>query len=119
MQEAAELLVKAQAAEAGHFAIARPAHPDASPNGSSGGASHGGPRDIPPPPVFLQRTPHSVLLTHNTPLSLRGGKRAVTYAAYCKNFGAGVALSINKTATEYPGMWVCVCVGQCDTVCRH
>lgn len=38
---------------------------------------------------------------HFTPT--QGGKRVSRFAVYSKAFGAGVALILNKTASEYPG----------------
>lgn len=34
---------------------------------------------------------------------LQGGKKVAKFAVFAKTFGAGVALILNKTATEYPG----------------
>lgn len=50
----------------------------------------------------LHRTPTSCTLTH-FPFNLKGNKRVAKYAVYAKVFGAGVALILNKTASEYPG----------------
>lgn len=57
----------------------------------------------PPPPQVLHRTPTSCTLTH-FPFNLKGSKRVAQYAVYAKVFGAGVALILNKTASEYPGV---------------
>ncbi len=61
-----------------------------------------GKSSVPLPPKVLERTPTSVTLTH-FPLHLRGGRTPASYAVYCKSYGAGVALSINKTSMEYEG----------------
>lgn len=47
----------------------------------------------------------------NFPVSVRGYKQPVAFAAYCKPTGAGVGLSINSTAMEYPGSGVKVPLG--------
>lgn len=92
LQEAAEALVAAQAAEDSLLAAAQPAAPSAR-------------REVPLAPKVLTRSPSELTLTH-FPLTLKGSKRPVKYAVYAKSFGAGVGLSINKTATEYPGTGV-------------
>eukprot|EP00798_Chlamydomonas_sp_ICE-L_P023814 gene23814-9377_t len=88
MQEAAELLGKAQSAEDFQFVGAQP--------------NLGQRTATPLQPKILQRTPTSVVLTH-FPLLLKSTKKAVKYAVYAKSFGAGIALGLNKTACEYPG----------------
>ncbi|PNH01366.1 hypothetical protein TSOC_012750, partial [Tetrabaena socialis] len=105
--EAGDLLVKAQAAEDGLFAAMQP--------------DLRARRDSPHPPKLLQRTPTSVTLVAQPPgpgLKAPPGARKppVQYIAYCKSYGAGVGLSINKTATEYPGSGVMAPLGQPVTV---
>jgi hypothetical protein len=78
-------------------------------------------REVPPPPKLLQRTPTAVTLVAHAPgpgLRAPPGARKppVRYAAYCKAFGAGVGLSLNKTATEYPGSGAVVPLGQPVTI---
>ncbi|KAG2453644.1 hypothetical protein HYH02_001857 [Chlamydomonas schloesseri] len=107
LQEAGDLLTKAQAAEDGLFAAQQP--------------DLRARRDVPPQPKLLQRSPTSVTLVAHPPgpgLKQPPGARKPPsrYVAYCKSFGAGVGLSINKTATEYPGSGVSVPLGQPVTI---
>ena len=103
MQEACDLLQAAQSSEAEMFAAHQPPA-TTSQHGSSL-----------LPPKILCRTPNSITLTH-LPVNVRGYKQPVSFAAYCKPTGAGVALSINRTATEYPGSGVKVPVGSRVTI---
>eukprot|EP00955_Chlamydomonas_euryale_P025265 265900-Chlamydomonas_euryale.AAC.1 len=96
LAEAAECLVRAQAAEDGLFAQAGA---DARPRQAA-----------PLPPRITQRTPGSVTLVHQ-PLNLKGNKRPVKYCVFAKPYGSGVALTINKSAMEHPGTGVQVCAG--------
>jgi hypothetical protein len=89
LTEAAELLVRAQEREDAAAAAAAP--PDRAVRTSN-----------PAQPRILQRTPTSVTIT-NFPFALKGGKRPARFSVYGKSYGAGVALILNKTATEYPG----------------
>lgn len=90
LQEAADLLASAAATEASLLSAATaPAPPP-------------GPLAPPAAPVVLQRGPCYVELT-NGRLTGRGIKEPATFACYCKPAGAGVALSINRTAMELPG----------------
>jgi hypothetical protein len=93
LQEACDLLQAAQQSEAGLFASQQP--PASSATISSQNSK-------PLQPKILCRTPNSVTLTH-FPLCVRGYKQPASFAVYCKHTGAGVALSINSTAMEYPG----------------
>ena len=94
LQEAAELLQQAQAQEDLLLATQQQLQQQRDEAGSR--------RAVPPAPLVLERTPSSITLTC-PPLQLRGGRVPVTYAVYCKSYGAGVALSINSTSMEYPG----------------
>ncbi|MEW5312856.1 MAG: hypothetical protein WDW38_004457 [Sanguina aurantia] len=91
LQEAGELLVKAQAYEDAEFACMQPA-----------AQARTRSSDAPLAPRVLQRNRNSVTLTH-FPLQLRGSRRPASFSVLCKSYGAGVGLSINKTAMEYPG----------------
>ncbi len=107
LQEAGDLLTRAQAAEDGLFEMAQP--------------DLRARRDVPPPPKILQRTPTSVTLVAHPPgpglKSLPGARKPpCQYVAYCKAFGAGVGLSINKTAMEYPGSGIMVPLGTPVTI---
>ncbi|KAG2499074.1 hypothetical protein HYH03_003257 [Edaphochlamys debaryana] len=107
LQEAGDLLTKAQAAEDGLFTAMQPELRTR--------------REVPPQPKLLQRTPTSVTLVAHPPgpgLKAPPGARKppTRYVAYCKAFGAGVGLSINKTATEYPGSGVMTPLGQPVTI---
>lgn len=93
MQEACDLLSAAHASEAELLAAQQP--PAASLN-----ASHPYARLL--QPKVLCRTPNSITLTH-FPLTVKGYRQPISFAVYCKPTGAGVALSINRTAMEYPG----------------
>jgi len=54
-------------------------------------------------PKVLCRTPNSITIT-TFPLRLSGAARQpARFAAYCKPCAAGVSLTVNKTALEYPG----------------
>ncbi|KAG1679322.1 hypothetical protein FOA52_009354, partial [Chlamydomonas sp. UWO 241] len=88
LTEAAECLVRAQAAEDGLLAQARP---DVRPRTA-----------VPLQPKILQRGPTSCTFTH-FPFALKGAKRAARYCIFAKNFGAGVGLTVNKAAMEFPG----------------
>lgn len=93
LQEACDLLQAAQQSEAGLFASQQPSASSTNPSSQL---------CKPLQPKILCRTPNSVTLTH-WPLSVRGYKQPASFAVYCKQTGAGVALSINSTAMEYPG----------------
>lgn len=88
LTEACDCLVKAQESEDAALAAAQP--------------ELGARTSVPLQPRILQRTPTSVTLS-NFPFLLKGGKRVAKWAVYSKTYGAGVALILNKTATEYPG----------------
>jgi hypothetical protein len=68
----------------------------------------------PQQPLLLNRTATSVTVSH-FPLKFRGAAPAF-FAVYCKVAGSGVALSINKTATEYEGCGVLTPVGSSVSV---
>ncbi|GMH35475.1 hypothetical protein BSKO_03343 [Bryopsis sp. KO-2023] len=53
-------------------------------------------------PAIVSRTSTSVSLKF-TPVKWRGGTPPSTFAVYAKSFGAGVSISMNSTAMEYPG----------------
>jgi hypothetical protein len=93
-QEAAASLEAAQAAEA---ALLLPA-PQSPVAGGSGDGSFAPPRA----PRLLQRGPDFLELTHGA-LTGRGLKAPAAFAVFCKPTGAGVGLSINRTAMEHPG----------------
>lgn len=91
LTEAAECLVRAQQSE---DAALTAAQPDLRATGRAA---------VPVQPRILQRTPTSCTLS-NFPFNLfKGGRRVAHWAVYAKVYGAGVALILNKTATEYPG----------------
>ena len=69
----------------------------------------------PAPPVILSRSHDSVTLTH-APFALKPGVKAATFAVFCKSFGAGVSLSMNRTAAEYAGSGVPVATGERVTI---
>jgi hypothetical protein len=96
LQEACELLQTAQQSEAGLFTSQQPSAVSQGPS-----SQHFRPLQ----PKILCRTPNSVTLTQ-FPLNVRGYKQPASFAVYCKQTGAGVALSINSTAMEYPGGFV-------------
>ncbi len=128
LAEAADSLVRAQASEDALFAGARPfdapaaappsptgnaASVSASPQatGTLATASSGAMQQqqqqqhrqsVPLQPKVLQRTPTSCTVVH-FPFNLKGNKRPAKYCLYAKSYGAGVGLTINKTAMEYPG----------------
>lgn len=91
-QEAANQLAAAQQSEDALLAAMQ---------SPGGGAAHG-PFAPPQPPRLLQRGPSFVELTHFA-LTGRGLVPPAAWAVYCKPAGAGVALSINRTAMECPG----------------
>jgi hypothetical protein len=99
--------VEAQAAEDSLLAAA-----------PGGGA---GPFAAPQQPKLLQRGPRFVELSHSG-LTGKGLRRPAAYACYCKPAGAGVGLSINRTACEYPGGAGCARDGICllglELACR-
>jgi hypothetical protein len=99
--EAAECLQKCQALEASLFESAQlqPSQPK---------------RSKPQQPLLLNRTDTSVIVSHS-PFRLRGAVPSF-FAVYCKIAGSGVALSINKTATEYEGCGVLTPVGSSISV---
>ena len=59
-------------------------------------------REVPWQPKVLFRGTNSLMATH-CPSRLKAAGQAAQYAVYCKPTGAGVGLSINKTAMELPG----------------
>jgi hypothetical protein len=97
LQEACDLLHAAQQSEAGLFGSQQPSAASLGPS-----SQHYKPLQ----PKILCRTPNSVTLTH-FPLNVKGYKQPASFAVYCKQTGAGVALSINSTAMEYRGVYVC------------
>ena len=68
-------------------------------------------------PVLLSRSADSVTVAAPR-LAMKGASSAETFAVYCKPFGAGVALSVNRTAMEYEGTGEKVGIGERVTV-RH
>jgi hypothetical protein len=109
LTEAADLLDKAQEREDAHFAAAQP--------------ELKGKTAVPLQPKILQRTPNTCTLTH-FPFNLKGGKRVARFAVYAKPYGAGVALILNNTASEYPGSWVSgtyssAILSSCCAGCHH
>lgn len=101
LSEACECLERAQEREDATLAAAQPEL---------------GSRTVTPlQPRILQRGPTSVTLSH-FPFLLKGGKKVARWAVYAKTYGAGVALILNKTATEYPGTGVMVPPGARVTV---
>jgi hypothetical protein len=73
-----------------------------SPGGAGPTTPAPGPFAPPQQPMLLQRGPCFVELSHFA-LAGRGLRRPASYACYCKPSGAGVGLSINRTAMEFPG----------------
>jgi hypothetical protein len=69
----------------------------------------------PGPPLLINRTSDSLTISH-FPFKMRGGSGAASFAVYCKPFGAGVALSMNKTASQYQGTGVRTPLGASVTV---
>eukprot|EP00775_Hariotina_reticulata_P005829 gene5829-6070_t len=65
-------------------------------------------------PTILCRSPNSITLANSSldHLLTASTKAPVKYAAYCKATGAGVQLTLNKTAMEYPGCGVLVSLGE-------
>jgi hypothetical protein len=101
LESAAEELHKCQDLEVALFEMADPA--DVSTR-----------RTNPLRPLLLNRTATSATFSH-FPFKLRAG-RATTFSVYGKAFGAGVSLSINRTAAEYEGTGVMAPVGGRITV---
>lgn len=91
-QEAATMLASAQQAEDVLLAAMQ----------APGGAAPAGTFAPPQLPKLLQRGSCYLELSHFA-LTGKGLKEPAAFACYCKPTGAGVALSINKTAMEYPG----------------
>jgi hypothetical protein len=106
LQEACDLLQTAQQSEAVLFASQQPSAASLGPS-----SQHCKPLQ----PKILCRTPNSVTLTH-FPLNVKGYKQPASFAVYCKQTAAGVALSINSTAMEYPGVYVFVGVSSPDVL---
>jgi hypothetical protein len=97
LEAAAQALVEAQQAEAA--LIASMQQPLA-----SGQLRKEGPWQ----PKVLFRGTNSLVTTH-FPWRLKAANQVAQYAVYCKPTGAGVGLSINKTAMELPGMQRSLC----------
>jgi hypothetical protein len=96
LQEACDALHAAHAAEAELFAAQQP--PAAALKPLS--AHHVKPNN----PKVLRRTPNSISLTAFPVKLAREAGKPATFAAYCKPCAAGVSLTVNKTAMEYPGL---------------
>ena len=96
-QEAADTLLKVQACEDSLFASQQPEA------AAAAAAAGGSPvkTSVPLQPRILQRSCNSLTVSH-FPLALRGFKPA-KFAVFAKSYGAGVALTMNKTSMEYPG----------------
>lgn len=95
MQEACDALQSAHTSEAEIFKSQQPGKEALRPLS----AHHVRPIN----PKVLCRTPNSITLT-TFPLKLSGAARQpARFAAYCKPCAAGVSLTVNKTAMEYPG----------------
>lgn len=90
MQEAADLLVKAQQSEDSLFSTMQPTAP-----------SSRALQQLPPKILFRSQT--SVSLTNFQQFAVKGNNVPAKFAVYCKATGAGVQLSINRTTMEYPG----------------
>eukprot|EP00879_Flechtneria_rotunda_P025042 GHRR01026578.1.p1 GENE.GHRR01026578.1~~GHRR01026578.1.p1 ORF type:complete len:516 (+),score=184.34 GHRR01026578.1:750-2297(+) len=106
LKEACTLLQAAQSSEADIFNAQQP---------PTAVKSSDPPHSRPLQPKVLRRTPNSITLTY-WHVHLRGHTPAVRFAAYCKPTGAGVALTINPTAMEYPGSGVQVPLGSQVTI---
>lgn len=110
MQEAADLLSSAQQTEDMLLSAMQDPGTPAGPAPGTGPAAAtnsnpktaGGQFAPPQQPKLLQRGPCYVELSHFA-LTGKGLKRPPAYACYCKATGAGVGLSINRTAMEFPG----------------
>ena len=104
LQDAASCLAAAQEAEMALLSAMQctgsSAPTAAGGTGASGG--HGGVFAPPQAPKLLQRGPCFVELSHFA-LTGHGLKPPARFAVYCKPTGAGVGLSMNRTAMEHPG----------------
>jgi len=107
LDDAANQLLAAQQAEATLLAAMQPPATGSNPAAT---ATIGSPFAPPQQPKLLQRGPWFVELTHFA-LTGKGLKQPVTFACYCKPTGAGIGLSINRTAMELPGTGERVAVG--------
>jgi hypothetical protein len=94
MQEACDLLTSAHKDEIELFKMQQMT--------KSGSSQH---LHKPHQPRIASRSPNSITLTHHSMdhLLAVSSKPVVKYAAYCKATGAGVQMSLNRTAMEHPG----------------
>lgn len=58
--------------------------------------------ELPQVPRIMYRNSNSITLAH-TNIELRKARKTANYEVYCKIYGAGIALSIGKVNSEYPG----------------
>lgn len=95
LRECADALTKAQAAETALIKMVQTAMTPTTERAI-----------VPPPPLVLARTQHSVTFLPPRGFRPKGDARPTHYAVYGKQYGAGTAVQMNTTATQYEGLGV-------------